>query len=60
MPLFNCLIHSVLIIRTVRRERCDGISDLVEKRASPRGVIDVFSGQFNRNDLTAPGIDAYV
>jgi hypothetical protein len=58
--LGNSLVHSGLIVGSVRRERCHGIDDLVEKRASSRGVIDVFSGQFNRDNLTAPGIDAYV
>jgi hypothetical protein len=31
---------------------------LIERHASSRGVINIFLGQFNRDDLTTPGIDA--
>src|ERR1700680_3379100 len=60
MTLCDCLIHSVLIVGSISRERRDRIGDLVENITSPRGVIDVFLGQFNCDDLTAPGIDAYM
>src|ERR1019366_90417 len=58
MTLGDGLIHSVLIIGSVRRERCDWIADLVEQCASSRGVIDVFFRQFDRDNFTASGIDA--
>src|SRR5208283_1892993 len=38
MTLGHCLVHPVLIVGTVSRERGDGIIQLVEQRASPRGV----------------------
>jgi hypothetical protein len=60
MALGDHVMHSVLVIRSVRRERHDGIGDLVEKRAGPLGVIDVFFRQFDRDNLAASGIDAYV
>ena len=58
MTLGDRLVNSVLIVCTVSRERRDGIGDLVEQRARPRGVIDLFSGQLNREDFAALGIDA--
>jgi hypothetical protein len=54
------VIHFVLIIGSVRRERCDWIADLVEQCASSRGVIDVFFGQFDRDNFAASGIDTYM
>ena len=60
MKFSDGLIHSVLIVGSISRERRDGIGDLVEKRIGPRRVIDVFFGQFDGDDLTAPGIDAYM
>ena len=60
MTLRNGLIHSVLIVGSVSRERRDGIGDLIEQRARSRGVITVFLGQFNRDNFTASGIDAYM
>ena len=60
MAICDCLTHSVLIVGSISRERRDGVGDLVEKRTGPRGVIDVFFGQFDGDDLTAPGIDAYM
>jgi hypothetical protein len=58
MTLGDGLIHSVLIIGSVRRERCDWIADLVEQCASSRGVIDVFVRQLDRDNFTASGVDA--
>jgi hypothetical protein len=45
-------------VGSVRRERCQGIDGLVEKRASSRDVINVFLGQFDGDALTTFGIDA--
>ena len=56
--LGGALVHFVLIVGTVSRERRDGIGDLVEQRARPRGIIDLFPGQLNRDDFAALGIDA--
>ena len=56
--LGDALVHFVLIIGTVSRERRDGIGDLVEQCARPRGVIDLFPGQLDREDFAALGIDA--
>ena len=56
--LGDALVHFVLIVGTVSRERRDGIGDLAEQRARPRGVIDLFPGQLNREDFAAFGIDA--
>src|ERR1700756_6039153 len=58
MTLSDALVHFVLIVGTVSRERRDGIGDLVEQRARPRGVIDLFPGQLNRENFTALGIEA--
>jgi hypothetical protein len=58
MTLGDCLIHSVLIIGTVRHERCDWIANLVEQCAGARSVIDVFFRQFDRDNFTASGINA--
>jgi hypothetical protein len=58
MTLGDRLIHSVLIIGSVRRERCDWIADLVEQCAGACSVIDVFFRQFDRDNFTASGIDA--
>ena len=52
------LVNSVLIVCTVSRERRDGIGDLVEQRARPRGIIDLLLGQLDRDDFAALGIDA--
>ena len=60
MTLGDGLIHSVLIIGSVRRERRDGIGDLVEERIGLRGVIDIFCRQFDSDNFTAAGIDAYM
>src|SRR5882724_4017851 len=60
MTLGNRLVYSVLIIGSVRHERCDWITDLIEQCASSRGVIDVFLGQLNGNDLAASCVDAYM
>jgi hypothetical protein len=51
-------VYSVLIVGSIRRERCDGIGDLIEQTIRSRGVVNVFPGQFNGNDFAAPGIDA--
>jgi len=56
--LGDTLVHFVLIVGTLSRERRDGIGDLVEQRARPRSVIDLFPGQFNREDFAVLGIDA--
>jgi hypothetical protein len=56
--LSDALVYFVLIVCTVSRERRDGIGDLVEQRARPRSVIDLFPGQLNREDFAALGIDA--
>src|SRR5271154_1108136 len=53
-------INSVLIIGSVRRERSDWVIDLVEQCTSQSGVIDVLVRQFNRDNFTASGIDAYM
>ena len=58
MTLGDRLVNAVLIVGTVSRERRDGIGDLVEQCARPRGVIDLFTGQLNRDDFAAFGIDA--
>ena len=58
MMLSDRLVNAVLIVGPVSRERRDGIGDLVEQRARPRGVIDLLSGQLNRKDFAALGIDA--
>jgi hypothetical protein len=53
MTLGDGLIHSVLIVSSVSRERRDGIGALVEERTGPRGVIDVFFGQFDGAEFKA-------
>ena len=58
MTLGDSLVNSVLIVGAVSREGRDGIGDLVEQRASPRGVIDLFLGQLDRDDFAALAIDA--
>src|SRR6201987_3823182 len=58
MMLSDRLVNAVLIVGTVGRERRDGISDLVEQRPRPRGVIDLFPGQLDREDFAALGIAA--
>jgi hypothetical protein len=52
------LVDFVLIVSPVSRERRDGITELVEERVRPRGVVDVLRGQFDRDDFAARGIDA--
>jgi hypothetical protein len=49
--LSDHLVNAVLIVGTVSRERCDGIGELVEQRARPRGVINLFPGQLNRGEF---------
>src|SRR6478735_1863814 len=60
MTLGNRLINPVLIIGSVRRERNDWVTDLVEQYTSQSGVIDVFVRQLNRDNFAASGIDAYM
>jgi hypothetical protein len=60
MTLGDRRIYSVLFIGSVRRERCDWVADLIEQRASSGGVINIFLGQLNRDNLTTTCIDAYM
>ena len=53
MTLGDGLIHSVRIIGSVRRERCDWIAELVVQCASSRGVIGVFVRHLDRDNVTA-------
>jgi hypothetical protein len=45
------LVHPVLIVGAVSREGCDRVGDLIEQRTGQRGVINLFSGQLNGDDL---------
>jgi RPA family protein len=56
----HSLIDLVLIVGSICRKECDGTVDLFKKRARPRGVIGVFPGQFQRDNLTRSRIDADV
>ena len=51
-------LDPVLIVCTVGGKRSDGIGELIEKRASQRGIIDFFPAHFDGDDLAAVGIDA--
>jgi hypothetical protein len=58
--LGNRLVDPILIVGAVSREGCDRVSNLVEQLIRQRRVIDLFLGEFDRDDLAALSIDADV
>jgi hypothetical protein len=58
MTLRNRLADLVLIVGAVSGEGGNGIGDLVEQRASHRGIVDILPGHHDDDDLAADGIDA--
>ena len=58
--LTNRLVDPILIVGAVSREGCDRVGDLIEQRTGQRGVIALFSGQLNGNNLATLGINADV
>ena len=58
ITLGDRLADLVLIVGAVSGEGRNGIGELVEQCGSPRGIVDIFLGQRDRNDLAALGIDA--
>jgi hypothetical protein len=58
MTLRNRLADLVLIVGAVSGEGGNGIGDLVEQRASHRGIVDILPGHHDGDDLAADCIDA--
>jgi hypothetical protein len=55
MVLGNSLVNPVLIVGAVTGKGSEGIGKLVEKRPSPRAVVDLFPSHFDGDDFIAAG-----
>jgi len=58
MAFGDRLVDLVLIVSAIAGEGSERTTNLVEKYAGLRAVVDLSRRQLDRNDLTAVGIDA--
>jgi hypothetical protein len=58
MTLVDSFVHPCLIAATVRRERRDGMGDLVEQRAGSRAIVALAAAHPDRDDFAALTIEA--